>query len=41
MEWFGGTFSREIQKCPMCNLEVTVYAIEQANKKSGGIGKKA
>lgn len=33
MEWFGGTFSREIQKCPMCNLEVTVYAIEQANRK--------
>ena len=25
----------------MCNLEVTVHAIEQANKKSGGLGKNA
>ena len=25
----------------MCNFEVTVYAIEQANKKNGGLGKNA
>jgi len=41
MEWFGGTFSREIQKCPMCNLEVTVYLIDQANNKKDSISKKA
>lgn len=34
LRWFMGEQQRESQKCPMCNLEVTVAAIKLANKQN-------